>query len=460
MSLPLIDADSGEVEGVLVSEVRLKFMWKVIENIKIGESGISYIMDSTGRVIAHRDPSVVLRGTYFETPLHAGFGKGLTGTQSIMAAGEIKLGKQVLYLVTELPVSEALQQTKHSLLIITAFMALTLAGAFALGFIIIRNIVRPVESLSRTAAEISEGNLSRKAHVTGHDEIGVLGNTFNAMTAQLVETIDSLRQRIGERDSANKALHDKSDELQTVNLYLKNEMRKRSSAETALTESHKRLLTVLDSLSAVVYVADIKTYEILFINKFTRDVFGDIERKICWQTIQTGQSGPCSFCTNDKILTPEGKPTGVYRWEFRNTSNGKWYDIQDRAIQWVDGRMVRVEVATDITDRKTSEEKIKASLREKEVLLREVHHRTKNNMQVIYSLLNLQSQQIPDSEYHEMFRDSQNRIRSMSLVHEKLYRSSDLAHIDAHDYIRSLAKNLFDTYGTPRHRGYSANRHC
>jgi PAS domain S-box-containing protein len=116
------------------------------------------------------------------------------------------------------------------------------------------------------------------------------------------------------------------------------------------------LLNVLDSLDAAVYVTDIKTHELIFINQYIRNIFGDIEGKTCWQVLQSGQSGPCNFCTNDKLIDSEGKPKDVYQWEFQNTINGRWYDIRDRAIEWMDGRIVRLEIATDITDRKTMEQ--------------------------------------------------------------------------------------------------------
>ncbi len=89
---------------------------------------------------------------------------------------------------------------------------------------------------------------------------------------------------------------------------------------------------------------------------------------------------------------------------------------------------------------------IASSLREKEVLLREVHHRVKNNMQVISSLLNLQSDKLRDKQYIAMFNESRNRILAMALVHEKLYRSEDIANIDFSDYIASLANGLFSFY--------------
>ncbi|MBF0328648.1 MAG: DUF3365 domain-containing protein [Nitrospirae bacterium] len=130
-------------------------------------------------------------------------------------------------------------------------------------------------------------------------------------------------------------------------------------SKDALAESHERLLAVLNSLDAIVYVSDINTYEILFINKYVENIFGNIVGKPCWQSIQTGQTEPCTFCTNKYLLDSQGRPTGVYHWEMQNTKNGRWYDIRDRAIHWIDGRIVRMEIATDITNRKQTEEELR-----------------------------------------------------------------------------------------------------
>ena len=129
-------------------------------------------------------------------------------------------------------------------------------------------------------------------------------------------------------------------------------------------ESHLRLLTVLDSLDAAVYVADMETHEILFVNKYTRDLHGDVAGKTCWHVFQNGRSGPCDFCTNTKILAPDGQPAGVHIREFQDKVTKKWYQAHDRAIRWVDGRIVRLEIAADITDRKQAEEELSRSYRE------------------------------------------------------------------------------------------------
>jgi two-component sensor histidine kinase/CheY-like chemotaxis protein len=106
------------------------------------------------------------------------------------------------------------------------------------------------------------------------------------------------------------------------------------------------------------------------------------------------------------------------------------------------------ELQKEITERKRMERRIRASLKEKEVLLKEVHHRVKNNMQVIISMLNLQSGYIDDEQAIEAFRKSQDRIRTMALVHEKLYQAKDLARINFAEYTRDLTNYLLSAYGS------------
>ena len=101
----------------------------------------------------------------------------------------------------------------------------------------------------------------------------------------------------------------------------------------------------------------------------------------------------------------------------------------------------------DISDKKRAEEQIQASLREKEVLLREIHHRVKNNLQVIYSLLRLQSKLVTDPKASALFKDSQARVKAMALVHETLWQSKNLSRIDMPEYSRTLTRRLFESYG-------------
>jgi len=162
------------------------------------------------------------------------------------------------------------------------------------------------------------------------------------------------------------------------------------------------------------------------------------------------------------LLTP-GRPAELRAW--RNPAPGRSsierYETQHRRRDgtWVDvsiggcsirdsrGQEIgRCFTARDVTPSKTAE-RLRVSLKEKEVLIKEVHHRVKNNLQVISSLLNLQARHIEDGKALEMFKESQNRVRSIALFHEKLYQSKDLTHVGATGYLKNLISNLLTTYG-------------
>lgn len=116
------------------------------------------------------------------------------------------------------------------------------------------------------------------------------------------------------------------------------------------------------------------------------------------------------------------------------------------------GKTAILSLNRDITERKSAEHQIKQSLSEKEILLKEIHHRVKNNLQIISSLLDLQSETQDDPTVLQVFQDSRNRIRSMALVHENLYLSVDLARIDSSEYLQSVADYFFATYGNMEDR--------
>ncbi|MGE3499296.1 MAG: histidine kinase dimerization/phosphoacceptor domain -containing protein [Candidatus Binatia bacterium] len=149
---------------------------------------------------------------------------------------------------------------------------------------------------------------------------------------------------------------------------------------------------------------------------------------------------------------------GPFRAEFRAlTRAGEvvWVRGEARVVRDDAGHPLFIQgVAYDITESKRAEEalrataeQIKASLAEKEVLLREIHHRVKNNLQVISSLLKLQSSHVEDRAALELFNDSRHRIQSMALVHEKLYQSRNLSRVDFGDYVQNLTALLFRSYG-------------
>jgi PAS domain S-box-containing protein len=149
---------------------------------------------------------------------------------------------------------------------------------------------------------------------------------------------------------------------------------------------------------------------------------------------------------NDKMLQ-EGFVRGEELWLKKEDGSLFIASVSAVAVKDEQGHVKYYDgIIDDITERKRAEEALRASLREKEVLLREVHHRVKNNMQVISSLFNLQAGYTTNEECRGILKEGQARIRSMSLVHEKLYQSRDMSKIDLADYIQGLAAHLFHVY--------------
>ncbi|CAN5455600.1 PAS domain S-box protein [soil metagenome] len=129
-----------------------------------------------------------------------------------------------------------------------------------------------------------------------------------------------------------------------------------------------------------------------------------------------------------------------------------WREIYLNPILAEDGSIIEVSgISHDITEKKISEERIRLSLKEKEVLLKEVHHRVKNNLQVISSILNLQSSYVKDEGTLNILKESQNRIKSMAFIHESLYQTKDFSSINFTEYVINLSQNLIHSYSNFDH---------
>ena len=141
-------------------------------------------------------------------------------------------------------------------------------------------------------------------------------------------------------------------------------------------ETFSQLTTLFDSIPAIVYVADMQSDELLFVNRFAIERFGTQWQQVpCYQYLQQGQQQPCAFCTNPRLLR-DGQPGPPVSWEFRNTKDGRWYQCLDKAVRWQDGRLVRLEIALDITERKELE-------RTKEELLATISHEMRTPLTAI-----------------------------------------------------------------------------
>src|SRR6266508_4393745 len=200
--MPIADVRTGQVNGVVSGDVRLKPIWDVVASIQFGEQGTVAIADATGHVVADRDPSVVLRGTIIDNLNAEGVHPGITGGDVVRAITSFTVGNQQFYAIAELPLAEALGPANGTVLTTSALLLVTLIVAASIGFVTVHRVVRPIRGLAATARAISAGDLSRDAPVTSRDELGDLANAFNTMTSRLRDLLADLEQRVADRTTA------------------------------------------------------------------------------------------------------------------------------------------------------------------------------------------------------------------------------------------------------------------
>lgn len=267
-----------------------------------------------------------------------------------------------------------------------------------------------------------------------------------------IETFATAVQMLLDRQQANEDLKKARDELEQrvkertaelvkANEQLKGEIEERKQAEEALRESEELHRITLSNISDAVFVTD-DTGAFIYICPNVDVIFGYSQEEVE------------SFGNIVKLL---GNPIFDYnKLETLGEIPNIDCDIIDKTGEkhdlLVNVKRVSIKGDTvlytcrDITERKLAEVQVKASLKEKEILIRELYHRTKNNMQVIISMLNLQSQNIEDEDLLQIFKETENRIRSMALVHEKLYQTKSLSRIDLKEYFIDLINLLTRSY--------------
>lgn len=219
-------------------------------------------------------------------------------------------------------------------------------------------------------------------------------------------------------------------------------------ANDELAKSERRYKELAELLPQPVFETD-AFGRVTFVNRRAFEYFGygpeDIELGFIVTDVVAPEERQRAIANTLKLLAGEKVPDYEYTAQRKDKSTFSVL-VNSSPIMQEDKVMGLRGVVTDITDRKKAEEMLKASLLEKEVLLKEIHHRVKNNLQVVSSLLSLQSGYVMDYQAREGFKESQNRIRSMALVHEKLYKSEDLSRINFSEYIESIANHLRRSY--------------
>ncbi len=219
-------------------------------------------------------------------------------------------------------------------------------------------------------------------------------------------------------------------------------------AEKALRESEEKFRNMADLLPQIVFEAD-KKGNITFINRAVFESTGYTEEDFYEEInpIQLLIPEDRNRVKNDIRKVLSGEELGGVEYTALKKDGTKFPIMIYSSKITRNNQVLGIRgVILNMTQIKEAENQIKLSLKEKEMLLKEIHHRVKNNLMVISSLLNLQSRYIRDEASKDIFKESQNRARSMALIHERLYQTTDLKRIDFGDYIRTLSQELFRTY--------------
>lgn len=259
--------------------------------------------------------------------------------------------------------------------------------------------------------------------------------------------LKALKQNYNQVVEATQTLEKEHAQLESINVQLQQEMAERLRAEKALEENEKWLSTIFENLQAGVIIIDANTHEIVQVNSLAEQLIGlsrdKIEGEICHRFICPAAVDKCPITdlnqtvdnSERKLINGRGKEIAILKTVVPMNMADKDYLIES---------------FVDIRQLKKVEGRLKKSLAEKEILLKEIHHRVKNNLQIVSSLLHLQTRQIEDKKTLEVFKESQNRVRSMALIHEKLYASKDLAKIDFRGYAHTLIDELTRSYSINR----------
>lgn len=441
--------ESNEVIGIMKLNYKVSEILKVVSTVRPAESSEAFLLDTRGVVVAysgaypgkvatdhekklltnanagwieesHRDGEKVisayapLKSETHTRVLTPGAVKGVSGEKW-------ELSKWFMFI--RLHKEEAFAPIYTVQRIIIFIGILTAFAAIILAVLVAKALSMPLERLTSGIRSIGEGTSIPEITIESNDEIGLLSKAFNTMALNLKETTVS-------RDLLSKEI----DERAQAEERLKKSERYLSMAQAMAHVGHWQLDVKTQAVSGseeLFHIFDLDR------SKDTLDSFMD--------TTHLDDKEEVTALINRAAQSGEGWNI-EYRLILKDGTLKYAHAIGEALLDREGDVRLLVGTLQDITERKENEEKIKSSLKEKEVLLKEVHHRVKNNLQVISSMLNLQKGHITDPDAINVFQESQSRIMSMAMIHEMLYQSGDLSSVDLGVYLRDLTIKLFGTY--------------
>lgn len=248
------------------------------------------------------------------------------------------------------------------------------------------------------------------------------------------------------RDHLEELVKERTMELIAANEELQQEITERKRAEEELIKKEKRYRTLFDLSPSGILLEDVQG-KIIDANPAFCESFQYSKEEIIGKKVHmfTHPDSVHQVDNNiDKLLS--GQVLRHIEKSIKKDGTTCYMNLNEKKISLPDGRDGILCITEDITEQKKMEEQLKTSLQEKEVLLKEIHHRVKNNLQIISSLLSLQAGYIKDDKSLQVFKNCRERVRTMGLVHEELYRSKSLSKINFREYLNRLVRHLFDSY--------------
>ncbi|HKL03643.1 MAG TPA: histidine kinase dimerization/phosphoacceptor domain -containing protein, partial [Cryomorphaceae bacterium] len=226
----------------------------------------------------------------------------------------------------------------------------------------------------------------------------------------------------------------------------------RKKAEQKLKDQAAKISAIFDSTAMYIWTLDkrfrLVSYNKVFADQYYRYFGGEVSIGTNFLDVLKDFSGKKAYSNLKEIFKAvlRGKSQQFEGVVYTSKGEKVWLENHYTPI-YSENRITEIScVSYEITERKLINEQMHESIKEKEILLQEVHHRVKNNLQVISSILNLQSAYVKDNNSLNILRESQNRIKSMSFIHESLYQTRDFSHIEFSDYMLSLTNNLIHSY--------------
>lgn len=217
LSVPLVNLRTGAIEAVLIADLVFRPMWNLLGQINLPKSADVYVVDQDGKVVAHRNPTIVLRGTRVDLPADNGRARGLNDDDVFIAQVPSQFGQQQLIAVVERPTNSALALANDTVRVTALVIFGALCGAGVLVWFSVRQIVLPIEALARSAEAVGHGDFSQRVNVTTHDEVYGLANAFNQMGEKLETLMIGMQAEIAERQRAEAALRE--SEVRYRNLF-------------------------------------------------------------------------------------------------------------------------------------------------------------------------------------------------------------------------------------------------